>query len=54
MNENKPEQELAAWHKTELIGIDTKGLDRRLETGRLELKTRSMNQHFINELDKIG
>jgi hypothetical protein len=38
----------------ELIGIDVKGLDQKAETGRLELKTKFINQHFINELDKIG
>jgi 2,3-bisphosphoglycerate-independent phosphoglycerate mutase len=38
----------------ELIGIDVKGLDEKAETGRLELKTKFINQHFINELDKIG
>ena len=37
-----------------MIGIDIKGLDRENETGRLKLRTTSMNQHFINELDKIG
>ena len=38
----------------ELIGIETKGLHEQAETGRLELKTKFINQHFINELDKIG
>ena len=38
----------------ELIGIEVKGLDEKAETGRLELKTNFINQHFINELDKIG
>jgi hypothetical protein len=38
----------------ELIGIEVKGLDEKAETGRLELKTKFINQHFINELDKIG
>jgi 2,3-bisphosphoglycerate-independent phosphoglycerate mutase len=38
----------------ELIGIEVKGLDEKAETGRLELKTKLINQHFINELDKIG
>ena len=38
----------------ELIGIEVKGLDEKPETGRLELKTKFINQHFINELDKIG
>jgi hypothetical protein len=37
-----------------LIGIEVKGLDEKTETGRLELKTKFINQHFINELDKIG
>jgi hypothetical protein len=39
--------------KIEMIGIDTKSLDRENETGRLMLRTTFMNQHFINELDKI-
>jgi hypothetical protein len=38
----------------ELLGIEVKGLDEKAETGRLELKTKFINQHFINELDKIG
>ena len=48
-------QELANWRKKiEIIGIDIKSLDRENETGRLKLRTTLMNQHFINELDKIG
>jgi hypothetical protein len=51
----REEQELAAWRKKiEIIGIDIKDLDKETETGRLKLKTTFMNQHFINELDKIG
>jgi len=47
--------ELATWRKKiEIIGIDIKNLDRESETGRLLLRTTLMNQHFINELDKIG
>ena len=47
--------ELAAWRKKiEIIGIDIKNLDRESETGRLKLRTSLMNQHFINELDKLG
>jgi len=38
----------------ELIGIEVIGLDEKAETGRLELKTKFINQHFINEMDKIG
>jgi hypothetical protein len=46
---------LANWHKKiEIIGIDIKDLDKEKETGRLKLRTTFMNQHFINELDKIG
>ena len=56
--DNKQQQdvgELASWRKKiEMIGIDTKSLDRENETGRLLLRTTLMNQHFINELDKIG
>src|SRR5918912_1264293 len=48
-------QELATWRKKiEIIGIDIKSLDRENQTGRLMLRTTLMNQHFINELDKIG
>jgi hypothetical protein len=48
-------EELATWRKKiEMIGIDIKGLDRENQTRRLVLKTTLMNQHFINELDKIG
>jgi hypothetical protein len=36
----------------ELLGIEVKGLDEKAETGRLELKTKFINQDFINELDK--
>ena len=62
-NEKKSEQkekeqqdvELATWRKKiEIIGIDIKSLDNETETGRLKLRTTLMNQHFINELDKIG
>ena len=56
MSEDKSEQrELDSWRKKiELIGIDIKSLDVETETGRFKLKTKFMNQHFINELDKIG
>lgn len=48
-------EELATWYKKiEIIGIDIKSLERESETGRLLLRTTLMNQHFINELDKIG
>ena len=56
--EDKQQQdvgELATWRKKiEMIGIDIKRLDRENETRRLQLRTTFMNQHFINELDKIG
>lgn len=55
MSQDKSEQEIARWHKQiEMIGIDIKGLDQEIETGRFKLKTKVMNTHFINELDKIG
>jgi sialic acid synthase SpsE len=57
-SEDKQQQkdvELYTWHKKiEIIGIDIKSLDRENETRRLKLRTTFMNQHFINELDKIG
>jgi hypothetical protein len=46
--------ELAKCRKIEIIGIAIKSLDRGNETGRLMLRTTLMNQHVINELDKIG
>ncbi|HZA06944.1 MAG TPA: hypothetical protein VE619_04495 [Nitrososphaeraceae archaeon] len=47
--------ELATWRKKiEIIGIDIKSLNKDNETGRLKLRTSFMNQHFINELDKIA
>jgi len=53
--EQQQDVELATWRKKiEIIGIDIKSLDRENETGRLMLRTTLMNQHFINELDKIG
>jgi hypothetical protein len=55
MSENKSGQVLGIWRKKiEMIGIDIKGLDQDTETGRFKLKTKMMNAHFINELDKIG
>ncbi|HET7148025.1 MAG TPA: hypothetical protein VFI73_05940 [Candidatus Nitrosopolaris sp.] len=55
MTEDKSEQELAKWRKKiEMIGIDIKGMNKETETGRFKLKTKLMNEHFINELDKIG
>jgi CHAT domain-containing protein len=48
-------QDIAAWYKKiEMIGIEIKSLDQDVDPGRLKLKTKFMNQHFINELDKIG
>ena len=53
--EQHQDMELVTWRKKiEMIGIDMKSLDRENETGRLMLRTTLMNQHFINELDKIG
>jgi sialic acid synthase SpsE len=53
--EQHQDVELVTWYKKiEIIGIDIKSLDRESETGRLKLRTTLMNQHFINELDKIG
>jgi sialic acid synthase SpsE len=47
--------ELVTWYrKIEMIGIDINSLDRENETRRLMLRTTFINQHFINELDKIG
>ncbi len=52
---SKSPEEMHVWRKKiEMAGIDIKSLDQDLDTGRFKLKTRLMNQHFINELDKIG
>src|SRR5919197_3590759 len=54
-NEKPEDTQLDTWRKKiEIIGIDIKSLNRENETGRLMLRTTFMNQHFINELDKIG
>jgi hypothetical protein len=37
----------------DMIGIDIKSLDQDVDLGRLKLKTKFMNQHFINERDRI-
>ncbi len=55
MSEDNSGQVLAIWRKKiEMLGIDIKSLDQEAETGRFKLKTKMMNAHFINELDKIG
>jgi len=55
MNEDKSEQEsITCRKKIEMIGIGIRELDQGTETGRFKLKTNLMNEHFINELDKIG
>jgi hypothetical protein len=56
MSENPEEKITDTWRKKiEMIGIDIKGLESDDETeGRLKLKTNLINQHLINELDKIG
>jgi hypothetical protein len=52
---DKAQQDIDAWNKKiEMIGIDIKSLDEDMDTGRFKLKTKFINQHFINELDKIG
>jgi hypothetical protein len=40
--------------KIEMIGIEIKDLVQEIETRRFKLKTKLMNEHFLNELDKIG
>jgi len=52
---SKSQEEIQVWRKKiEMVGIDIKSLDQDVETNRFKLKTKLMNQHFINELDKIG
>ena len=51
----RSEDVITRWQKKiEMIGIDIRGLEQDIQTGRLKLKTKFINQHFINELDKIG
>jgi hypothetical protein len=52
---DKSQEDIDTWYKKiELIGIEIKSLDQDMDTGRFKLKTRLMNQPFINEIDKIG
>lgn len=52
---SKSQEEMHVWRKKiEMVGIDIKSLDQDMDTNRFKLKTKLMNQHFINELDKIG
>ena len=37
-----------------MIGIDIKSLEQDSDPGRLKLKTKFINRHFVNELDKMG
>jgi hypothetical protein len=55
LSEDKSSTRLSKLSKQiEMIGMEIKDLNEQTETGRLELKTKFINQHFINELDKIG
>jgi uncharacterized protein Yka (UPF0111/DUF47 family) len=48
-------QDIQMWHKKiEMIGVEIKSLEQQMDAGRIKLKTRFMNQHSINELDKIA
>ena len=48
-------QDINAWRKKiELIGIDIKSLEQDADPSRLKLKTKFINRHFVNELDKMG
>jgi len=52
---DKSQEDIDIWYKKiELIGIEIKSLDQDMDTNRFRLKTRIMNRHFINELNKIG
>jgi hypothetical protein len=55
-NKSKPVLSSSRWRKEiEMIGIEIKSLNEKTaEKGRLELKTKFINQHFIDELNKIG
>ena len=52
--DTSPQDIHTRYKKMEMIGIDIKSLDQDIDSGRLKLKTKFMNQRFINELDKIG
>lgn len=55
MSEDKSSAGLIKLRKQiEMIGIEINDLNEQAETGRLELKAKIINQHFIDELDKIG
>jgi hypothetical protein len=55
LSEDKSSTRLSKLSKQiEMIGMEIKDLNEQTETGRLELKTKFINQHFINELDRIG
>ena len=48
---SKSQEEMHVWRKKiEMVGIDIKSLDQDVDTNRFKLKTKLMNQHFINEL----
>jgi hypothetical protein len=47
-------QDIHTWYKNGNDRHRYKSLDQDVDPGRLILKTKFMNQHFINELDKIG
>jgi hypothetical protein len=52
---SKSQEEMHMWRKKiEMLGIDIKSLDQHMHNNRFKLKTRLMNRHFLNELDKIG
>ncbi|MGA9154488.1 MAG: hypothetical protein WBZ36_28215, partial [Candidatus Nitrosopolaris sp.] len=52
---SKSQEEMHVWRKKiEMVGIDIKSIEQDVDTNRFKLKTELMNQHFINELDKIG
>jgi hypothetical protein len=52
---DKSQEDIDIWYKKiELIGIEIKSLDKDMDTGRLNLKKRFINNNIKNELDKIG
>ena len=55
-NKSKAILSSSKWCKEiEMMGIEIKSLNEKTtEEGRLELKTKFINQHLIDELNKIG
>ena len=48
---SKSQEEMHVWRKKiEMVGIDIKSIEQDVDTNRFKLKTKLMNQHFINRI----